>query len=79
MNVVKVTYRKKRDESKLYVENIELGKYVCVCTGMYIIHYIFGNIYLVIEARVSISPFAIILWIINNNYLGSSLGHVVSK
>lgn len=41
MNVVKVTYRKKRDESKLYVENIELGKYVCVCTGMYIIHYIF--------------------------------------
>lgn len=43
MNEVKVTYRKKRNESKLYVENIELGRYmcVCVCAGTYIIHYIF--------------------------------------
>ena len=40
MNEVKVTYRKKRNESKLYVENIELGRYmcVCVCAGTYIIH-----------------------------------------
>ena len=36
MNVVKVTYRKKREESKLYIDNIELGRYMCVCVCRYI-------------------------------------------
>lgn len=45
-------------------------------------HYIFGNNILstVIEARVPICLFAVIPWMINNNYVGgASLGHVVSK
>ena len=55
MNVVKVTYRKKRDESKLYIDNIELGRYmcVCVCAGTYIIHYIFKMcIYIILHTYI---------------------------